>query len=153
MECPFCAEDLSDTAVVCKSCGRDLKLVIPVIEENLALIQRAQRASVAGQPPRCRGEAQRRAVWFCATHASGYVIAPIILLLAMHYVITVQLNVPLIYLRLGTLAVPLPFRFRPALALASRVPLVAACTAPLSAWSAFWAADDNRAHRQFSPSP
>lgn len=111
MECPFCAEDLSDTAVVCKSCGRDLKLVIPVIEENLALIQRASALQL--QVNRLRAAEKRNAapVWFCATHASGYVIAPIILLLAMHYVITVRLNVPLIYLRLGTLAVPLPFGF------------------------------------------
>ncbi len=80
-------------------------------------------------------------------------IAPIILLLAMHYVITVQLNVPLIYLRLGTLAVPLPFGF--ALRWLShhgfRWSLVYG--AAVGVVSVFGHADDNRAHRQCSPSP
>ena len=35
MECPFCAEELNDTAQVCKSCGRDLRLVLPLLEEML----------------------------------------------------------------------------------------------------------------------
>lgn len=111
MECPFCVEDLNDTALVCKSCGRDLRLVLPVIEENIELIQ--QIGDLQLQVNRLRADEQRRATpfHFWSRHASLYLIAPILLLLAVHYVITVRLNVPLLYLRLGTLAVPLPFGF------------------------------------------
>ncbi len=111
MECPFCVEDLDDTALVCKSCGRDLRLVLPVIEENRELIQ--QIGNLQLQVNRLRGAEQRhvRPFHFWTSHAGIYLIAPILLLLAVHSVITVWLNVPLLYLRLGTLAVALPFGF------------------------------------------
>jgi hypothetical protein len=110
MECPFCAEDFNDTALVCKSCGRDLRLVLPIIEENLKLIREAGELQL--QINRLRAAEARRAapLQFWVPNAGIYLIAPILLLLAVHYVITVLLpNVPLLYLRLGTLAVPLPF--------------------------------------------
>jgi len=109
MECPFCAEDFNDTALVCKSCGRDLRLVLPIIEENLTLIQQAGELQL--QINRLRAAETRRAapLRFWVPNAGIYLIAPILLLLAIHYLITVLMNVPLLYLRLGTLAVPLPF--------------------------------------------
>jgi len=111
MECPFCAEDFNDTALVCKSCGRDLRLVLPVIEENLQLIKQAGELQL--QVNRLRAAEVRSATpfQFWTTHTGIYLIAPIVLLLAVHYLITVRFNVPLIYLRLSTLAVPLPFGF------------------------------------------
>jgi hypothetical protein len=109
MECPFCAEDFNDTALVCKSCGRDLRLVLPIIEENLKLIREAGELQL--QINRLRAAEARRAapLQFWVPNAGIYLIAPILLLLAVHYLITVLMNVPLLYLRLGTLAVPLPF--------------------------------------------
>jgi len=111
MQCPFCAEDFNDTALVCKHCGRDLRLVLPVIEENLKLIRQAGELQLQVNRLRAAQERSTAPLRFLATHAGLYLIAPIVLLLAVHYVITVRLNVPLMYLRLGTLAVPLPFGF------------------------------------------
>ena len=34
MECPFCAEAISDAALVCKHCSRDLKIPALLIEEH-----------------------------------------------------------------------------------------------------------------------
>ena len=38
MECPFCANDVLDEALVCKNCGRDLRVVKPVIFEIQDLV-------------------------------------------------------------------------------------------------------------------
>jgi hypothetical protein len=111
MQCPFCAEDFKDAALVCKHCGRDLRLVLPVIEENHKLIRQAGELQLQINRLRAAQERSVAPLRFLTTHAGLYLIAPILLLLAIHYVITVRLNVPLVYLRLGTLAVPLPFGF------------------------------------------
>jgi len=47
----FCAEDFNDAALVCKSCGRDLRLVLPIIQENLSLVREAGRLQLQVKPP------------------------------------------------------------------------------------------------------
>ena len=37
MECPFCAEDVRDEALVCKHCSHDLKVPAALVEENQEL--------------------------------------------------------------------------------------------------------------------
>ena len=109
MECPFCKEDFNDDALVCKSCGRDLRLVRPLIEENASLIReiddsrfsRPAASVVSSDGCRCAFGFQ-----LC-----GYLIAPVVLLVGAHYIITIVLNVPLLYLRLGSIAIPIPFGF------------------------------------------
>jgi hypothetical protein len=111
MECPFCAEDFNDAALVCKSCGRDLRLVLPIIEENLNLVREAGR--LQSQVNRLRA-AERRwssSLGFWTVHLGVYLLVPIALLLAMHYATTILFNVSLLYLRLGSIAIPLPFGF------------------------------------------
>lgn len=111
MECPFCAEDFNDTALVCKSCGRDLRLVLPIIEENLHLIRKAGELQL--QVNRLRAAEQRwnSPVRFWSVHLGAYLLLPILLLLVGHYTATIVFDLPLLYLRLGSLALPLPFGF------------------------------------------
>jgi hypothetical protein len=111
MECPFCAEDFNDAALVCKSCGRDLRLVLPILKENLELVREAGRLQL--QVNRLRATEQRlsASLEFWAVHLGVYLVAPIALLLAMHYGMTILFDVKLLYLRLGSIAMPLPFGF------------------------------------------
>ena len=34
MQCPFCAEEVKDEALVCKHCSHDLKVPASLVEEN-----------------------------------------------------------------------------------------------------------------------
>lgn len=111
MQCPFCGDEFSEDALLCKACGRDLRLVRPVLEENRRLV--AQIDELQGQVNRTRAElARATAPWaFWSVHNAIYVVAPVALLLAAHFVITVVLDVSPLYLRIASLVIPLPFGF------------------------------------------
>jgi hypothetical protein len=111
MECPFCAEEFNDAALVCKSCGRDLRLVLPIIEENLELVREAGQLQLQVNVLRAAEQRWSSSLEFWAVHLGLYLLVPIVLLLAAHYIITIQLNVLLLYLRLASIAIPLPFGF------------------------------------------
>jgi hypothetical protein len=111
MECPFCAEQFNDEALVCKCCGRDLRLVRPLIEENRRLLAEVEQLQL-------RVDAARRALFratqpylFWAGHNAIYIICPIVLLLTAHLLVTVVLDISPIYLRIASLIIPLPFGF------------------------------------------
>lgn len=111
MECPFCGEDFNDSALVCKSCGRDLRLALPLIQENQELVQRAGKLQVQVNRLRAVEARQASPLRFGVLHLGVYLLAPVALLLAVHYVITIAFDLPLLYLRLSSIAIPLPFGF------------------------------------------
>jgi len=49
MECPFCAGEVKDDAIVCKHCTRDLRIPESLLEENRELKNRVKgfHASIA----------------------------------------------------------------------------------------------------------
>jgi hypothetical protein len=57
MECPFCAEEVKDEALVCKHCSRDLKTPVPLVEENQELI--VKLAELKAEVARLRDELKR----------------------------------------------------------------------------------------------
>ena len=111
MECPFCAETVKDEAIACKHCSRDLRVAHPVIleiQETVAELDRLQRDI---DRVNARLSRLRSPLGYFALHAVAYVLVPIVLLVAAHIIVTIQLNVTPLYLRLASVVIPLPFGF------------------------------------------
>jgi hypothetical protein len=111
MQCPFCGDEFNEDALLCKVCGRDLRLVRPVLEENHKLVVRIEE--LQSQVNWARATlARMTAPWtFWWVHNAIYVLAPVILLLAAHFEIIVVLDASPLYLRLASIIIPLPFGF------------------------------------------
>lgn len=111
MECPFCLEDFNDEARVCKGCGRDLRLVRPLINENLDLIARVEELQIGVERARAAVKRATAPIAFWSSHSAIYVVAPAVLLIAAHFLIVVMLDISPLYLRFASMAIPLPFGF------------------------------------------
>ncbi len=122
MQCPYCAEDISDAAVVCPYCRHDLAPSRHLIDENKALHEevaqlRAEIASVRAKNTRAVTDAQaaarRKAAPLTAVIGDlvKYALVPIALLLFAHFLIILSWDKPTVYLRIVSILLPAPFGF------------------------------------------
>lgn len=109
MECPFCAETIKDEAVVCKHCNRDLRVVLPVINEIQDIVLELDRLQRHLDRVNTSLAMYDRPLRFLFLNGGIYVLLPTLLLLAAHYLITVTLNVSPLYLRIASVIIPIPF--------------------------------------------
>jgi hypothetical protein len=111
MECPFCAETIKDEAVVCKHCSRDLRVVRPVLLEIQEIVAELDRLRRDLDRTGARLQRVKSPVRYFSLLGTLYIVAPAILLVAAHVVVTIVLNVSPVYLRLASVMIPVPFGF------------------------------------------
>ncbi|MDB5516194.1 MAG: hypothetical protein JWQ17_2952 [Tardiphaga sp.] len=111
MECPFCAETIKDEALACKHCSRDLRVVRPVLLEIQDVVAELDKLRRDLDRADARLQRIKHPVRYFAVLLALYVLAPTILLVAAHIIVTIVLNVSPLYLRLASLIIPVPFGF------------------------------------------
>lgn len=109
MECPFCNETIKDEAIACKNCSRDLRFIRPTLLEIQNLV--SELDTLAHRLDRAKVVLARLShPWrYYFTHLALYVLAPAVLLVAAHIVITIALDVSPLYLRIASIVLPLLF--------------------------------------------
>lgn len=123
MKCPYCVSEVDEQALACPHCTRDLYLFKPLLArlqaQDTALEQALQRVAAletAGARP-VDAAADTAAVAEplkpdAAALPAWAVLPPAwLLLLVAHYVIVMALDLPTLWLRLASLAIPLPFGY------------------------------------------
>lgn len=122
MLCPFCAEEVKDEAIVCKHCTRDISVPKPILKKNEELEKKVwelqtELDAIKGKlgyhetESAIREKVHDSGLSGWVVYISTLVVLPILLLLAAHYVMTVRLDVNVLYLRIVSMLIPLPFGF------------------------------------------
>lgn len=132
MQCPYCVSQISDQALACPHCTRDLYLFKPLLDGKAALekalaAQQEQMAKLEArlaeleQRPQAAMESAAVAIVEQAEEEAPPSVAtrlgaclamfavPLVLLLLTHWVLLFIYDVRPLYLRIATLVLPIPF--------------------------------------------
>lgn len=119
--CPYCLSEVDDAAVVCRTCTRDLYLFKPMmariaeleaqvreLSSRQTLAEQADDLVELGAQAVSRAKANFRNF---AGDVARFLLAPLALLLIAHTLITVTYDLNVVYLRLISVLLPMPFGF------------------------------------------
>ena len=122
MKCPYCLSLVEDEAVVCKVCTRDLYLFKPLSEkirqleeqlhaqQSLAHLQaRIQELEALLQQAHESMQAQTQGLGNQLFNLAQFIFIPLVLLLMGHALVTVVYDINMLYLRIVSMVLPLPF--------------------------------------------
>jgi hypothetical protein len=124
MECVYCLSPVDDKANVCKVCTRDLYLFRPLLEKVQALetkladyqdpvelkarVEELEGLLAAEQT---RHEESQATSWRLFLDVGQFIFIPLALLLLAHALITVVYDINMLYLRIASVLLPMPFGF------------------------------------------
>ena len=122
MNCPYCLSEVSEEAHVCKTCSRDLYLLKPMmakiasLEGQLAAIpsQEVNELRIAQLEYLLEEQNQQltnRSLFAWVKDIALYLIVPLLLLLLAHWLIVIVYDTKMIYLRIISMILPLPFAY------------------------------------------
>ena len=122
MNCPYCLSEVSEEAHVCKTCSRDLYLFKPMmariasLEEQLANApsQEVNEFRIAELEYLLNEQDQKlstRSLFTWIKDIAAFLVVPLVLLLLAHWLIAVVYDTKMIYLRIISMIVPLPFAY------------------------------------------
>jgi len=122
MNCPYCLSEVSEEAHVCKTCSRDLYLLKPMMTKIASL--EGQLAAVPSQEVNDLRIAEleylldeqnrklaNRSLSTWIKDIALYLIVPLLLLLLAHWLIAIVYDTKMIYLRIISMILPLPFAY------------------------------------------
>lgn len=124
MECMYCLSQVDEKANVCKVCTRDLYLFRPLVEKVQALEAKlaeyqdpvdlkAKIDELEGllATEQARQEENQDTFWRLVVDVGQFIFIPLALLLLAHALITVVYDVNMLYLRIASVILPMPFGF------------------------------------------
>ena len=122
MNCPYCLSEVLVDAYVCKTCSRDIYLFKPMmskvadLEDKLAAIPSAEVyelriAELENLLEEQNHQLEERSFFTWIFDITLYLIVPLLLLLLAHWLITVVYDTKMIYLRMISIVLPLPFAY------------------------------------------
>ncbi len=122
MNCPYCLSEVSEEAHVCKTCSRDLYLFKPMMAKIASL-----EGQLAAMPSQEVNELRiteleylleeqnqqlgNRSLYAWVKDIALYLIVPLLLLLVAHWLIAIVYDTKMIYLRIISMVLPLPFAY------------------------------------------
>jgi hypothetical protein len=122
MNCPYCLSEVSEEAHVCKTCSRELYLFKPMMAKIASL--EGQLASIPSQEVNELRVAEleylldqqnqklaNRSSFAWIKDIAIYLIVPLLLLLLAHWLIAIVYDTKMIYLRIISMILPLPFAY------------------------------------------
>jgi len=122
MNCPYCLSEVFEEAYVCKTCSRDLYLFKPmmakiaVLEGQIAAAPSQEAYEFRIAELECLLDEQdrklsNRPLFTWVKDVAMYLIVPLLLLLLAHWLIAVVYDTKMIYLRIISMILPLPFAY------------------------------------------
>lgn len=113
MKCPYCTSEISDDALACPHCTRDLYLFKPLLARIEALeatvVELEQRLQSAAPPVPVAEPEPDATPQELRLQGILFWLAPLLLLLVAHALVTVVYDLNTLVLRVVSLAIPLPF--------------------------------------------
>ena len=121
MKCPYCLSDIDAEAYVCKTCTRDLYLFKPMLQKVSDLEEKLNnvsdrvtlesRISELEEELLYKKELEAEGIFSILSKISKFIILPLFILLFAHAAIVIIYDLKLIYLRLASIIIPIPFAF------------------------------------------